>query len=195
VQTSKSPNGWDVFGRLFNANGTPAAAPIRLNTYTYGDQYAPKISAFGREYLTVWTSLGQDGSWEGIFGQFLTSGGGLEGVEFRVNTTGVSRQVQPSVATDGLSRFLVVWSSFGAGTSFDLWARSYDLIRLQMASTPQGLSLSWNTQPGSVYQVQVTTDNVTWNNVGSPRVAGGYGDSIGVSATNGTAYYRVIRVH
>jgi hypothetical protein len=194
AQTSLSPNGWDVFGRLFNASGAAVSGPVRLNTYTYGDQYAPKISAFGKEYLTVWISLGQDGSWEGIFGQFLTSGGALEGVEFRVNTTTISRQIQPSVASDGLNRFLVVWSSVGAGTSFDLWARSYDLIRLQIVSTPQGPSLSWNTQPGCVYQVQMTADNVTWSNFGPARTAGGYSDSITVNATGGTAYYRVVRV-
>ena len=194
AQTSLSPDGWDVFGRLFNANGTAAGAPVRLNTYTYGDQYAPKISAFGKEYLTVWISLGQDGSWEGIFGQFLTSGGALEGVEFRVNTTTVSRQIQPSVASDGFNRFLVVWSSFGAGTSFDLWARSYDLIRLQIVSTPQGPSLSWNTQPRCVYQVQMTTDNVTWSNFGPARSAGGYSDAVTVNAANGMSYYRVVRV-
>lgn len=194
VQTSRSPNGWDVFGRLFDANGTATTAPVRLNTYTYGDQYAPKVSAFGKNYLTVWISLGQDGSWEGIFGQFISSGGGLEGVEFQVNTTAVSRQINPSVATDGVSRFLVLWSSFVAGTSFDLFARSYDLISVQIVPTAQGLSLSWNTQPGCSYQVQISTNNFTWNNLGSQRAAGGFRDSVTVSAANGIAFYRVIRV-
>ena len=193
-QTSHSPNGWDVFGRLFDANGTAITAPVRLNTWTYGDQYAPKIAAFGRNYLAVWISLGQDSSWEGIFGQFLLSSGAPEGVEFRVNTTTVSRQIHPSVATDGINRFLVLWSSFVAGTSFDLFARAYDLIRVEMASTPQGIRLSWNTQPGCVYQVQVSTDSTAWNNFGSPRTAGGYGDAVTVNVSNGMAFYRVVRV-
>ncbi len=193
-QQQLSTNSWDVFGRLFNANGTATTPALCLNTHREGDQYAPKISAFGKDYLAVWTSFGQDSSREGIFGQFLTGNGVIEGVEFRVNTTTVSRQIQPSLATDGLSRFLVVWTSFGAGTAFDLWARAYDLIRVKMTSTPQGPSLAWNTAPGLVYQVQMSTDNVTWNTVGSPRTAAGYSDSTTVSATNGTAYYRVIRI-
>ena len=65
-----------------------------------------------------WTS-GDGTSGEGVFGQFLTSDGRLAGVEFRVNTTTISRQIHPTIASDGLNRFLVVWSSFGAGTSFD----------------------------------------------------------------------------
>ncbi len=192
-QTLLSSNSWDVFGRLFNANGTAAGAPVRLNTYTYGDQYAPRISAFGKDYLTVWISLGQDSSWEGIFGQFLTGSGEPQGVEFRVNSTTISRQLQPCVASDGVSRFLVVWSSFGAGTSFDLWARSYDLIRLQLTSTPQGLKLMWNTAPGLVYQVQVTTGGGVWSDTGAARTATGYSDWVTLIPSNGTAYYRVIR--
>jgi len=193
VQTSKSTNSWDVFGRLFDATGTATGDAICLNTMRYGDQYAPRLCAMGRNYLAVWTSLGQDTSGEGVFGQFLTSDGRLAGVEFRVNTTTISRQIHPTIASDGLNRFLVVWSSFVAGTSFDLFARSYDLIRLEMAAVPQGARLSWNTQPGLVYQVQSSTDAVTWSNFGSARTAAGYSDSVTVSPARGTALYRVIR--
>ena len=99
--------------------------PIRLNTHLYGDQYAPKVSACGNRYMTLWTSLGQDGSREGVFGQFLARNGDFEGAEFQVNTTSVSRQIQPAVAADGVNRFQVVWSSFVADTSFDLYTRTY----------------------------------------------------------------------
>jgi len=193
VQTSKSPNGWDVFGRVFNADGTSAKGAVCLNTMRYGDQYGPRLSAMGRNYLAVWTSLGQDSSGEGVFGQFLTGDGGLAGAEFRVNTTTISRQIHPTIASDGLNRFLVVWSSFVAGTSFDLFARSYDLIRLEIAATPQGVTLSWNTQPGLVYQVRISTDAVTWSDFGAPRTAAGYSDSVTVSPAGGRALYRVIR--
>jgi hypothetical protein len=115
-------------------------------------------------------------------------------VEFRVNTTGVSRQIHPAVTADGVNRFLVSWSSFIAGTSFDLFARAYDLIRLDVVATAQGVTLSWNTQPNSVYQVQVSTDYATWSNFGLARVAGGYSDFVNLSAVNGQAYYRVVRV-
>lgn len=190
---SKSTKSWDVIGRLFNGNGTAATAPIGLNTQTYGDQFAPKISAFGNNYLAVWISLGQDQSSEGVFGQFLANNGALEGVEFRVNTTTVSRQIHPTIAADGLNRFLVLWSSFGAGSSFDLFARSYDLIRLEMVATPTQLTLTWNTQPSLIYRVQSSADNLTWTNLGAERTAVGYSDSITVSSGSGSAFYRVIR--
>jgi len=51
--------------------------------------------------------------------------------------------------------------------------------------------LSWNTQPGFTYQVQVTTNFTSWSNVGAPRFAAGITDSIYVGG--GTAgYYRVM---
>ena len=76
------------------------------------DQYAPRISAIGGDYLIVWTSLWEDGSREGVYGQFVHEDGSMVGGEFRVNTTTVSQQMQPTVASDGAEQFLVVWTSF-----------------------------------------------------------------------------------
>jgi hypothetical protein len=191
---ARSQNGWDVFGRLYDAAGAPASAAVQLNTHSYGDQFSPRVSNFGRTFLTVWVSLGQDGSREGVFGQFLDGSGALAGVEFRVNTTTISRQFQPALAADGANQFLVAWPSFGAGTSFDLFARSYEIIRTGMTTTPQGLSLSWNTKPGLSYQVQSSTDFVHWTNLGSPRQATGLSDSLIMNNPGSARYYRVIRV-
>jgi hypothetical protein len=132
--TVPSSDGWDVFGTVFDTNGVPVVpAPFRWNAYTYGDQYAPRLSAVGSAYLAMWTSLSQQDSqgnvidpWEGVFGQFITPSGTLvSSSDLHVNTTTVSRQIQPAVASDGVSRFLVVWSSFVGDTSFDLFAQQF----------------------------------------------------------------------
>ncbi len=119
-------NGWDISLRSFDARVVPNSVDRRVNTETYGDQFAPKISAVGSDYLAVWTSLGQDGSREGVYGQLIVADGNLTGSEFRVNTTTVSQQFQPVVASDNSGRFIVVWSSFVGGMgSFDLFAQRY----------------------------------------------------------------------
>jgi hypothetical protein len=142
-------NGWNVFARPFSSVGLGGTVR-RVNTELYGDQFAPKISAAGTDYLVVWTSLGQDGSQEGVFGQFLESDGGLSGNEFRVNTTTISKQIHPTVASDGVGRFLAVWTSFGGGPeSFDLFAQRY-------ASTLQLLA-----PPGPPY-VTVSSSSSLW---------------------------------
>lgn len=194
--STKSLSSWDVFARLYNASGVAATAPVRLNTFVYGDQYAPTIRSFQKSYLAVWQSLGQDGSMEGIYGQFLNGSGQLAGVEFQVNTDNGSRQLNPALASDGANRFHVVWSSFAFAGSFDLFARAYSLIQLNVEPLGNGqVRLTWNTYPGVTYQVQVSTNGSGWTNQGPPRVATGLTDSIEVGGTTGqAAMYRVVRV-
>ena len=107
-----------------------------INTHLYGDQYVPRVAALGLDYLVTWTSLGQDGSREGVYGQFVHSTGSLTGGEFRVNTTTVGQQMQPSVASDGCGinlswsgvrspgcRMNLICSPSGTTTFPPLWRR------------------------------------------------------------------------
>src|ERR1019366_6266733 len=63
-------NSWDIYARSFSSAGIGGTTGL-VNSFLYGDQYVPRISAIGADYLIVWTSLGQDGSREGVFGQFV----------------------------------------------------------------------------------------------------------------------------
>ena len=67
-------NGLDVYARTFSSTGAGGAV-LRVNSYLPGHQYVPRISAIGADYLIVWTSLGQDGSREGVYGQFVHNNG------------------------------------------------------------------------------------------------------------------------
>jgi hypothetical protein len=118
-------NSWDISARAFSSVGVPEAAPLRINSFTYGDQFAPKISSAGTDYLIVWTSLQQDGSREGVFGRFVRGKGALVGNEILVNTDTASQQLHPAVGSDG-SRFLTVWTGFtGLQDSFDIFGQVY----------------------------------------------------------------------
>lgn len=331
-------NSWDIVARAFTGSGWGGTAR-RINAMLYGDQVAPRVAAIGTDYLVVWTSLGQDGSREGVFGRVVWGDGVPAGEEFCVNTTTVSQQLHPVVASDGVERFLAVWTSFtGVAAGMDLFAQRYastnqplfapdppyvsvlssnalsvtwppvagfdvahyevyadgaatptatvtnnawtmsglapasthffrlayvladgrrsplsgattnttygvmtyggipyewmqfyfgndvfawpspfadtdgdgvsnrneflagtdptdpnSVLRLRLHPTPQGLYLSWNTQPGLLYQVQVSTNLGGWVNVGGPRFAAGQVDSMYVGGGN-AGYYRVLRV-
>jgi hypothetical protein len=124
--TSLTTNSWDVYARAFLNTGVAAGPTARLNQYLFGDQYAPKLASIGSDFLAVWTSLGQDGSREGVFGRFLRSDVTPEGNEFLVNTTTIGSQFHPAIAADGQGRFLVTWASFtGLAYGFDLFAQRY----------------------------------------------------------------------
>jgi len=156
---SNPTNGWDIYARPFSSTGV--GGPVKLvNVYTYGDQYVPRISVIGLDYLVTWTSLGQDGSREGVFGQFVHSNGALIGSELQANTTTAGQQMQPTVASDGVSQFLAVWTSFvGSPNGFDLYAQRY----LNVSAVLQPMSAPFVWVPfvlsNNVYQPQLV---VSW---------------------------------
>jgi hypothetical protein len=120
-------NGWDIWGRAFSPNGMPKASDFRINTFLYGDQYQPKIATGPAASMVIWTSLGEDGSKEGVYARILAAGTQPAGDEFRVNTTTLSQQMHPAVAWDGVGHFLAVWTSFTGTTTqgFDLFGQLY----------------------------------------------------------------------
>jgi hypothetical protein len=161
-------NGWDIVARPFSANAM-GGIQRKVNTFLLGNQLAPKIAAMGNNYLVVWTSVGQDLSGEGVYGQFLNGDGSLSGSEFRVNTTTVSQQMYPAVASDGVTRFQTVWGAYvGGGGSFDLYAQRYINTNAPLAppSSPvvvalnsSSLGVSWPPVQGlSISNYEVYAD-------------------------------------
>jgi hypothetical protein len=152
-------NGWDVYARPFSNAGV-GGTTVRLNTYLRGNQYAPRISAIGLDYLAVWTSLGQDGSREGVYGQVVHNDGSLVGGEFRVNTTTVSQQMQPVVTSDGVNQFIAVWTSYtGSPGSFDLFAQRYLNVSAVLQPMAAPFVYAPFTLSNNVYQPQL---QVSW---------------------------------
>ena len=332
-------NGWDVFVRPFAASGQPSDEPQRANTFTPRNQFAPQVCSIRDQCLVVWTSVGQDGDREGIYGRFF-AGTSFSGDEFRVHTYLKSRQIHPAVSADSEKRFLVTWSTFvGGAPSFELLAQRYSsdqslaqppapsvsaldayqlivswpelagytnlsryliyvdsatvpipvtnhywvltelapssphqvrlafelsdgrqsppsepgtgktwardsnfdglpddwqsfywgndpakwpsrdadsdgdgatnlqeflagtdptdpdsVLRVQVVSSAQGYRLTWNSQPGFVYQVRTSTDFRAWSDLGDARFAPGAVESIPLSSSESGAFYQIVRV-
>jgi hypothetical protein len=154
-----SANGLDIYARPFSIAGVGGTVE-RVNSYLFGDQYVPKIAAIAGDYLITWTSLGQDGSREGVYGQSIHKDGSFVGNEFLVNTKTISQQMQPTVASDGVGQFLVVWTSYtGSPYNFDLFAQRY----LNASAILQPMSAPYVWVPfvvsGGIYQPQLV---VSW---------------------------------
>jgi hypothetical protein len=171
VTRGRRLEGWDVFGRSFDAQLAPLAPEYCLHTYTYGDQFLPKACALGNDHLVVWTSLNQDGSREGVFGQFVDASTTSAKRERQINKTSVSQQIFPAVASDGQKRVLVAWSSFvGGPASFDLFAQRFSSSPALVAPAPpyvsalsqSRLSVTWPEMAGyPVAQYEVYLDGST----------------------------------
>jgi hypothetical protein len=155
-------NSLDIYARSFTSAGPGSGSTVvRVNTWLYGDQYAPRISSLGTDYLITWTSLAQDGSREGVYAQFVRGNGSKFGGEFRVNTTTISSQMQPAVASDGVSQFLVVWTSYtGLANGFDLFAQRYQNVNAVLQ--PMAAPFVWApfVLSDNVYQPQL---QVSWS--------------------------------
>ena len=152
-------NSWDVYARPFNSAGTGGVTE-KLNTYLAGAQYVPRLSTLGTDYLAVWTSNGEDGSQQGIYGRFLQGNGSLVGDEFRVNTTTVSEQIQPVVASDGVNGFISIWASYtGNPYSFDLFAQRYINVSAVMDAMAAPFVYAPFTLSNNIYQPQLV---ISW---------------------------------
>jgi hypothetical protein len=119
-QQEANGRGWDVFAQTHATDGSAAGSAFRVNNFTTGDQFAPSVATAGDQQLVVWTSVGQDGSREGVYGRRLQAGA-LAGDEFRINQTTPSRQWHPTVAADGQDGAVVLWSGFAGVSGFDLF--------------------------------------------------------------------------
>ena len=143
-------NGWDINARSYDSQGHPQGDAFLVNERTYGDQFDPAIAMSGMNHLIVWTSLGQDGSREGVYAR-LVSAGSVAGSERRVNTTTEGKQMHPVVASNGGERFAVVWTQFAGASSFDLVGQIYRATPPPpappapqvVAVSESGLQVSW----------------------------------------------------
>ena len=124
-----NPTNTEVYARRF-VGGTPAGSEFVVNTYTTGDQFvvgqAVSMAPSG-EFVVVWTSVGQDGSGYGVFGQRFDSSGNRLGTEFQVNTYTTEYQSYPTVAMNEARQFVVAWHSYDQdGDNYGIVARRYD---------------------------------------------------------------------
>ncbi|HUA69111.1 MAG TPA: hypothetical protein VMA13_11245, partial [Candidatus Saccharimonadales bacterium] len=144
-------NGVDIYARTYTSAGVGGTV-MRLNSYLYGDQIAPRISALGTDYLIVWTSTAQ----EGVYGQFLRGNGSLNGGDFEVNTSLPGRQIQSAVASDGVSQFLAVWTGYtGLTYGLDLFAQRYLSSQQPLAPLPAPFVYAPFVLSNGVYQPQL----------------------------------------
>jgi len=168
-------NSWDIWGRSFSNSTATANGPVvRLNDYTYGDQFGPRLAALNNELMVVWTSLAQDGYREGVFSRFMHSNGSLVGNEQGVNTTVEGQQMYPVVTSDTSSQFLAVWSGFtGLPHGFDLFGQRYLNVNALLAPMSAPFVYAPFTLASGVYQPQL---QVSW-----PRL-------LGISVSNYEVY-------
>ena len=140
---SSDGGSYGIFARRFEAAGQPIGAEFLVNTYTTGEQSNPEVDADADgDFIVTWTSEGQDGSGDGVYGRRYTSDG-VAGPEFRVNETTTGAQNGQSVASDPAGNTVTMWYSVVSSTG-TVWAR-----RHVGGLLPVGLEVDASAGPGS----------------------------------------------
>jgi alpha-tubulin suppressor-like RCC1 family protein len=101
--------GLDIHGRRFDQNGEKLAQEFRVNTTIPGDQSAAAVASLNNGFVVTWTSIDVFGL--GVYAQRYRTDGNLVGVQFRVNSTTASDQIQPAVSGFPQGGYIVVWAS------------------------------------------------------------------------------------
>jgi hypothetical protein len=68
------------------------------------------------------------------------------------------------------------------------------VLRIQIVTADQERRITWNTQPGLLYQLESSPDGAAWSYVGTHRLATDSSDSVPVEAGSSVQFYRVIRL-
>jgi hypothetical protein len=123
-------SGYGVFGQRYASSGAPLGPEFLVNTYTQNYQSSPSVAPDpSGGFVVVWSSYGQDGSSEGVFGQRYLSSGAPTGSEFRVSTYTTGVQDAASVAADSSGNFVVVWMSIPQdGSGYGIFGQRYGPI-------------------------------------------------------------------
>jgi hypothetical protein len=68
------------------------------------------------------------------------------------------------------------------------------VLRTKLSATAQGRLLYWNSEAGSIYQVQASVDCYSWQDIGDIILATEGESSILIESANAIEFYRVIRL-
>jgi hypothetical protein len=121
---SYSPGDWDVYGRLFQANGSPVTGLFMLSNTT-DDEMVPDVAADGtaQQYLAVWLRSASAGS-QGIIVARLRNTDGTLATPMNVLYAPGWSATLPAVAC-GIPGYLIAYQKGSSWVNFHIYGRLY----------------------------------------------------------------------
>ena len=115
---------YNVYLQRYDLFGSPLNGELRVNTYTDSNQSSPSVTELSDGgFVVTWQSegsqagIGQDGDYNGIYGQRYDANGAAVGNEFLINTTTIGPQSIPSVTAITGGGFIVTWKNGSFNTT------------------------------------------------------------------------------
>ena len=139
-----------IFGRIYDATGTPQTGEFSINTTTPDDQLDPDVAALtGGGFVVVWESNLQDGDGKGIYSQIFDNSGATIGSETLVNTTTAGGQFDPTITALNDGGYIIAWDS-NDGSSTELMSQRFDASGTKIGTESQINTFSIDTQDDGV---------------------------------------------
>jgi hypothetical protein len=129
VWQSGSDGAQQVYTRAIDAGGVFSGDDVAVSARGDVHQITPAVAGLGNgNYVVVWSSVGQDGSMQGVYAAFFDSTAHKIGAEFQINQFASFNQRNPAVAALPEGGFVVTWISEGnrGDSSVDVYARIYN---------------------------------------------------------------------
>lgn len=186
-------SGSAVYGQRYDGAGAAAGDVFRVNTYTTGDQAFSSVAGLrgGGGFVIVWTSDGQDGSGQGVYGQLYDANGKRTGREFHVNTYTADNQFSPRVAALGGGGFVVTWISTGQdGAPLGIYGQRYAADRTQVGREFPVNTPTQGRQPNQTVAGLSNGFVVTWDSLDSSNL-GIFGQRYHASGTPAGGRFQV----
>lgn len=116
-----------ISGQRYSYYGSQLGTEMLVNTTTTNRQSeATAVALADGGFLVTWTSMGQDGSGNGIYGQRFDSNGNQVGEEFLLNRRTSGNQQSPSVTALGNGDIVVTWTSYGQdGSGYGVYGQRF----------------------------------------------------------------------
>lgn len=117
-----------IYAQRYDAVGATVGTEFRVNTETTGAQQTAFVSVLADGgFVITWSSAGQDGSGDGVYGQRYAADGSLLGSEFQVNSFVTGDQNTPVSAGLSDGGFVVAWVSLDQdGDSYGIFAQRFN---------------------------------------------------------------------
>lgn len=151
-----------IYARFLSSAGSFVTGDVKVSGYTNGFQINPDVATLADgSVIVVWSSSGQDGNLQGVYGQRFAPNGSKLGSEFRINQFTLNNQRSPSVAALTNGNFVVAWVSElqRGSSSVDIYTRVFG---------PSGVPVSPSEIP-----VNLSTSNTCANPSVAASILGG----------------------
>ncbi|PYQ54908.1 MAG: hypothetical protein DMF53_28820, partial [Acidobacteria bacterium] len=160
---------FDLFGRIYAADGSPRTGEIRLNqaTFTSNPPRARVAANAAGRFMTVWS----DGSPNPLraYARLVGPGGHpLGGVILlaAANATGIPLISPPDVVADPAGGFLAAWTAYGVPGSSALVTQRFDAQGGRLGD-PVGINAQFSSEPPRLAAFPGGGFLVAWATVGS----------------------------